>query len=71
MLIFGELSCWTVFGIHKPDPRLITLGFTGVTASVLMLARIHRAQIARGLPIRRPSECVSVSSPKDGKPPSR
>jgi uncharacterized protein with PQ loop repeat len=42
MLIFGELSCWTVFGIYKSDPRLLVLGFTGVTASVLMLARINR-----------------------------
>lgn len=42
MLIFGELSCWTIFGIHKSDPRLIILGFTGVTASVLMLGRIRR-----------------------------
>jgi uncharacterized protein with PQ loop repeat len=42
MLVFGELSCWTVFGIYESDPRLLILGFTGVTASVLMLARIHR-----------------------------
>jgi uncharacterized protein with PQ loop repeat len=42
LLILGELSCWTIFGVHKPDPRLITLGVTGVTASVLMLARIRR-----------------------------
>jgi hypothetical protein len=42
MLILGELSCWTIFGVHKADPRLITLGFTGVTASLLMLARIRR-----------------------------
>jgi hypothetical protein len=41
-LIFGELCCWTVFGIHKSDPRLITLGLTGVTAAALMLTRIHR-----------------------------
>jgi hypothetical protein len=41
MLIFGELSCWTVFGIYQSDPRLLILGLTGVTASVLMLARIH------------------------------
>lgn len=41
MLIFGELSCWTIFGAHKSDPRLIILGFTGVTASSLMLARIQ------------------------------
>jgi hypothetical protein len=42
MLILGELSCWTIFGVHKSDPRLITLGFTGVTASVLMLTQTRR-----------------------------
>jgi uncharacterized protein with PQ loop repeat len=42
MLILGELSCWTTFGIHKSDPRLMVLGFTGVAASLLMLARIWR-----------------------------
>jgi hypothetical protein len=42
LLIFGELSCWTVFGVHKSDPRLLILGSTGVTASLLMLARIRR-----------------------------
>jgi uncharacterized protein with PQ loop repeat len=42
LLIFGELSCWATFGLHKSDPRLIVLGFTGVAASVLMLARIRR-----------------------------
>ncbi len=42
MLILGELSCWTIFGVHKSDPRLVTLGFTGVTASALMLTRIRR-----------------------------
>jgi uncharacterized protein with PQ loop repeat len=42
ILILGELSCWTIFGVHKSDPRLITLGFSGVTASALMLARIRR-----------------------------
>ena len=41
MLILGELSCWTIFGLHKSDPRLIALGFTGITASVLMLTRIR------------------------------
>jgi uncharacterized protein with PQ loop repeat len=46
MLIFGELSCWTVFGVHKSDPRLIVLGLTGVVASVLMLARIQRTRRA-------------------------
>jgi uncharacterized protein with PQ loop repeat len=41
LLILGELSCWTIFGVHKPDPRLITLGITGITASALVLARIR------------------------------
>jgi uncharacterized protein with PQ loop repeat len=41
LLILGELSCWTIFGVHRSDPRLITLGVTGVTASTLMLARIR------------------------------
>ena len=43
LLILGELTCWLTFGLHKSDPRLITLGLTGVTAGALMLARIHRA----------------------------
>jgi uncharacterized protein with PQ loop repeat len=42
LLILGELSCWLAFGLCKSDPRLITLGLTGVTACALMLARIHR-----------------------------
>jgi uncharacterized protein with PQ loop repeat len=42
LLILGELSCWLTFGLHESDPRLIALGLSGVTASVLMLARIHR-----------------------------
>ena len=42
LLILGELSCWLIFGLHKSDPRLITLGVTGVIASTLILARIHR-----------------------------
>jgi uncharacterized protein with PQ loop repeat len=25
LLILGELSCWTIFGLHQSDPRLITL----------------------------------------------
>jgi len=43
LLILGELTCWLTFGLYKSDPRLITLGLTGVTASALMLARIRRA----------------------------
>ena len=40
LLVFGELLCWGVFGIHKADPRLIVLGATGVVASLLVLARV-------------------------------
>ena len=40
LLIFGELLCLGVFGIHEADPRLIVLGTTGVTASLLVLARV-------------------------------
>jgi uncharacterized protein with PQ loop repeat len=54
LLILGELSCWTIFGIHRPDPRLITLGVTGVTASALMLARIRRTR--RHQPLRTPTQ---------------
>lgn len=43
LLILGELSCWLTFGLYKSDPRLITLGLTGMTASTIMLTRIHRA----------------------------
>ena len=53
LLILGELSCWLTFGLHKSDPRLITLGLTGVTASALMLARIRRTSrkmLTVGLP---------------------
>ncbi len=39
-LIFGELACFLAYGLHESDPRLITLGSTGVAASTLMLARI-------------------------------
>jgi uncharacterized protein with PQ loop repeat len=47
MLILGELSCWTVFGVHKSDPRLMILGLTGVIASLLMLSRIRRTSNRR------------------------
>ena len=42
LLILGELTCWMIFGLHTTDPRLITLGASGIIVSVLMLARIHR-----------------------------
>jgi uncharacterized protein with PQ loop repeat len=56
LLILGELSCWTIFGVHKSDPRLMVLGFTGVAASLLMLARIRRTtEIERSTAPRRAS----------------
>ena len=42
LLILGELTCWMIFGLHTADPRLITLGASGIIVSALMLARIHR-----------------------------
>ena len=39
LLILGELACWAAYGADKSDPRLITLGCSGVLASALMLAR--------------------------------
>ena len=41
----GELSCWLAFGLWKTDPRLITLGATGVLAGILMLARAQQAGV--------------------------
>jgi hypothetical protein len=43
--VFGELSCWFVFGLWKSDGRLITLGTTGIIASLLMLARVRQATL--------------------------
>lgn len=40
ILIFGELLCWGIFGVHERDPRLIVLGLLGVMASGLVLARV-------------------------------
>ena len=42
LLIFAELLCWGVFGVHESDPRLIVLGASGVAASLLVLARVAR-----------------------------
>ena len=47
LLIFGELLCWGVFGIHEADPRLIVLGATGVVASLLVLARVSWPRAAQ------------------------
>ncbi len=56
LLIFGELLCWGVFGVHESDARLITLGVTGVVASLLVLVRVS--------PMRRrmPAPLVAVSA---------
>jgi hypothetical protein len=59
LLIFGELLCWGVFGIHEADPRLIVLGATGVIASLLVLARVTWP---RADPALAPSgPCVATS----------
>ena len=60
LLILGELACWTIFGVHQSDPRLLTLGLTGVTASALMLARIRRAR--RWRPRTATAGCSGLSS---------
>ena len=39
-LILGELACFLAYGLYQRDPRLIILGSTGVTASMLMLIRV-------------------------------
>ena len=44
LLILGELSCWLAYGVHESDPRLTVLGALGVTASLLMLARIGQTR---------------------------
>ena len=42
LLILAELFCWGVYGLHVTDPRLIVLGWSGVGASLLVLARTPR-----------------------------
>ena len=46
LLILGELTCWLTFGLHTADPRLITLGTSGIIVSTLMLARISDAAVS-------------------------
>jgi uncharacterized protein with PQ loop repeat len=41
-LIFCELLCFFVYGLHESDPRLTVLGGAGIISSTLMLARIRR-----------------------------
>jgi len=45
LLILGELACWLAFGLYRSDPRLVVLGVTGVTASILMLTRIQGRRV--------------------------
>jgi hypothetical protein len=47
LLIFGELACFGLFGAVESDPRLMTLGGTGVFASILMLSRVAWARWIR------------------------
>jgi uncharacterized protein with PQ loop repeat len=53
LLILGELACWGIYGTCESDPRLMVLGWTGVTASLLVLARttysVRRAVAVREL----------------------
>jgi hypothetical protein len=41
LLVAGELACWGAYGVHRHDPRLVTMGVIGVTAAALMLTRVH------------------------------
>jgi uncharacterized protein with PQ loop repeat len=61
LLILGELSCWTIFGVHRSDPRFTTLGITGVAASALMLLRIRSSPPGQERLIRREQvECSAT-----------
>jgi uncharacterized protein with PQ loop repeat len=54
LLVLAELLCWGVYGLHKSDPRLTVLGWTGVAASLLMLARARHATKVSGSSRQRP-----------------
>jgi hypothetical protein len=69
LLILGELSCWTVFGVHKSDPRLMILGLTGVTASLLMLARIRRTTEIQPSPAPRRASRSGLADRGQPQPP--
>jgi uncharacterized protein with PQ loop repeat len=60
LLILGELTCWLTFGLHTADPRLITLGTSGIIVSTLMLARIYSADRFPGSVGRRPARFTVV-----------
>jgi uncharacterized protein with PQ loop repeat len=65
LLILGELSCWTIFGVHQSDPRLITLGRHRCHRQALMLARIRYTR--RHEPLRRPTHTpIRIGLPGSG-----
>jgi hypothetical protein len=39
LLILGEVSCWSVFGVVNRDGPLVVLGTTGVTSALAILHR--------------------------------
>jgi len=41
LLVLGELSCWTVFGIAQRDGPLMTLGVTGVVSALAILRAVR------------------------------
>ena len=63
LLIFGELLCWGIFGTCESDPRLMILGWSGVTASLLILARTFRPDHANPARRRRDGERRWMSHP--------
>jgi uncharacterized protein with PQ loop repeat len=48
LLVAGELTCWGVYGVHRHDPRLVTMGVIGVIAAALMLTRVHFTRLGSG-----------------------
>ena len=65
MLILGELLCWGIFGTYESDPRLMILGWTGVAASLLVLARTTGVTIRNRFKAHGPRN-VFVRFPRTG-----
>jgi uncharacterized protein with PQ loop repeat len=63
-LILGELTCFLIYGLDVSDPRLTTLGSTGIIASTFMLARIYWARRSRS---QAPARPVAVNPGDGGK----
>ena len=61
LLVAGKLACWRAYGVHRHDPRLMTMGIIGITAAVLMHARVHATRI-RPAPDRRGNAIDTVSA---------